>query len=452
MPLDAGDLPDPGEAGERAADPGAAMFERATGTADDRHRQFFGSTVELRQVWARRSDGQLFYLAASGVDEQVRADARTGRLTCPYPGCPDPRFIARGGPERRHHFAHKVAGAEHDTAAGWRYQALLMLADWCQRRHPQIDVELNQHEGSLRLRSSHSGKVACLAVTYDPGHQPTWDRQVLLGHSRKLLLPRETVDGAPERWWCGEGRLVGELIAEQGWALSINPEDRLIATLVDGDIARTAGLVHRHSRHPLLCIVDELDHVRLTADGLHTPASDAIDKELARREAAEEQRRLVEEAAAAELRRRAATARAAAERSATEPSRSEAPVLQPWLARLPLQQDAQHGFATPIPARVSAPRSAADPREEDWPHDLEALRRLLGDDDLAQQLDQSLSTDVECGLPAAVWHLMAVLEFRKREYAAHPLLIRAVLTGNGCSVLLTGEAVAGVLDVARAAE
>jgi hypothetical protein len=103
-------------------------------------------------------------------------------------------------------------------------------------------------------------------------------------------------------------------------------------------------------------------------------------------------------------------------------------------------------------ARVSAPRSAADPREEDWPRDLKALRRLLGDDDLAQQLEQPLSTDVECGLPAPVWHLMAVLEFRKRDHAAHPLLIRAVLTGNGCSVLLTGEAVAGVLDVARAAK
>src|SRR5437868_6225505 len=96
MPLDARDLPHPGPEGERAADPEAAMFERATGTADDRHRQFFGSTVELRQVWARRSDGQLFYLAAGGVDEQVRADAHASRLTCPYPGCPDPRFIARG--------------------------------------------------------------------------------------------------------------------------------------------------------------------------------------------------------------------------------------------------------------------------------------------------------------------------------------------------------------------
>ena len=448
MPLDARDLPHPGPAGERAADPEAAMFERATGTADDRHRQFFGSTVELRQVWARRSDGQLFYLAAGGVDEQVRADAHAGRLTCPYPGCPDPRFIARGGPERRHHFAHKVAGAEHDTAAGWRYQALLMVAEWCQRRHPRIDVELNQYAGSLRLRSSRSGTVVYLAVTYDPGHEPTPDRQLLLGHSRKLLLPRETVDGGPERWWCGEGRLVGELIAEQGWVLSVNPQDRLIATLVDGDIARAAGLVHGHSRHQLLCIVDELDHVRLTADGLHTPASDAIDKEVARREAAEEQRRLAEEAAAAQLRRRRATARAAAERNATEPCHSDAWVPEPNAARLLLQHD-QRG---PAPAWVSAPRPAANRREEDWPHDLKALRHLLGDDELARQVEQPLSTDVECGVPTAVWHLMAVLEFRKRDSAAHPLLIRAVLTINGCSVRLTGEAVAGVLDVARAAE
>jgi hypothetical protein len=114
------------------------MFDYASGRADRRHRAFFQSSGELCQVWARQSDGQLFYLPDGAVDDQIRRDAHTGRLTCPYPRCPDPRFIAKGGPIRRHHFAHKVAGTAHSAAAGWRHQALLMLADWCARRYPQI--------------------------------------------------------------------------------------------------------------------------------------------------------------------------------------------------------------------------------------------------------------------------------------------------------------------------
>lgn len=46
---------------------------------------------------------------------------------------------------------------------------------------------------------------------------------------------------------------------------------------------------------------------------------------------------------------------------------------------------------------------------------------------------------------------MAALEYRKRNYSAHPLLIRAVLTGNGCSVRLTKEAVEPVLAIVNKA-
>jgi hypothetical protein len=58
-------------------------------------------------VWARRGDGTLFYLNHGAVDDDVLAAAHAGQLICPYPGCPDPRFIARGGSERRHHFAQQ---------------------------------------------------------------------------------------------------------------------------------------------------------------------------------------------------------------------------------------------------------------------------------------------------------------------------------------------------------
>ncbi len=39
----------------------------------------------------------------------------------------------------------------------------------------------------------------------------------------------------------------------------------------------------------LLCVVDTLEHARLSEDGIHTPASDSIDKEIERRRTAEEQ-------------------------------------------------------------------------------------------------------------------------------------------------------------------
>src|SRR5207249_789652 len=86
-------------------------------------------------------------------------------------------------------------------------------------------------------------------------------------------------------------------------------------------------------------------------------------------------------------------------------------------------------------------------RDESWPRDRAALCQLLGNPNLAWQLEQPLATDVDCGQPPAIWHLMAALEFRKRGYDAHPLAIRAVLTCNGCNVLLTREAIEPVLAI-----
>jgi hypothetical protein len=87
--------------------------------------------------------------------------------------------------------------------------------------------------------------------------------------------------------------------------------------------------------------------------------------------------------------------------------------------------------------------------QETWPSDLNTLRRLLDDENLSQRLEQPLSTDVECDVPAAVWHLMAVLEWRKRGEDAHPLAIRASIVLSGCGYSLTGAAIAGAIAVAR---
>jgi hypothetical protein len=412
------------------------MFEQATGVADERHRSFFDRTGEVRQVWARRSDGSLFYLADGGVNEQIRAAARDGQLSCPYPNCPDPRFIARGGHERRHHFAHRVASQEHQPTAVWRHQALLMLADWCSRTYPQIRIELDDRSdaGSMSLHSPHTGRTLTLTVTYDRRYQPSTPspgHQVLLGHARALLLPRPEPTPTPRQWWCGAGRLVSDITSLHGWALAINPQERLIGTLVDGYLARSAGLIRGPVRAPVLCIVDEIDTARLDAEGLHTPTSDAIAKELQRRRVREvelEQRRIEAEAAAA------------ARLTVGE--------------RMPLDRrrhrDDVHVTMPSDDAPTGSDRWKSDGlvgATRDWPRDPQALRLLLGDDELARRLEQPLSSDVKCDVPSAIWHLMVALELRKRGGVAHPLAIRAEIATQGCGYTLTRDAIVGVIDV-----
>jgi hypothetical protein len=165
---------------------------------------------------------------------------------------------------------------------------------------------------------------------------------------------------------------------------------------------------------------------------VHTPVSDAFDRELERRRIAEaerERRRIAAEAVARA--RRAANARLERRLAAEVPAR-----MHPDVPRI----------ASPtasVPVRAPLPE-----RDESWPCDLEALRRLVGDDDLAQRLERPLNTDVECDVPPAIWHLMAFLEWRRRGGEAHPLAIRAAIVQNGCGYRVTGEAIAGVLSVA----
>ena len=130
-----------------------------------------------------------------------------------------------------------------------------MLADWSARRYPNLEIDLDDREEgeSLRLRSPRSGRVVRLSVTYDRRYQPpplASGEQLLLGHSRALLLPRREAHAPPGRWWCSEGRLVGDLLAERGWALAVNPQERLVATVAEADLAREAGLIQEPLARP----------------------------------------------------------------------------------------------------------------------------------------------------------------------------------------------------------
>ncbi len=264
------------------------MFQKATATIDARHRDFFAAAGDARQLWARRRDQQppgVFFLPEGGVTDEIRRRCAAGELVCPMADCPDPRFIARGGDIRRHHFAHHVAHVKHATAAVWRTEAMTMLADWAGHyRGADVDAEDRDGLARVRVRSRRSGRRVELRVTYDRRYQPSLEdlaessAQLLVGHTRGLLLPREPCQARSDAWWCGEGRLVGEIVYRAGWAVAVNPEQRLVATLVGSYLARDAGLIDRraYSAYPLLCIVCELDACRLSERGVLTPTAERL--------------------------------------------------------------------------------------------------------------------------------------------------------------------------------
>lgn len=254
------------------------MFEQPTATYDQRHRGFFTTSDEPRQVWAFDSTrGQIVYLPDDAINDSVRDACRHGRLRCPIAHCPDPRLIAKGGTQRRHHFAHKVAHTQHDSAAVFRTEAIAMLTAWARRyRGAQIT---SRHDGTLgivTIRSAATGNSSELTVTYDPRHEPTPTarRQLLVGHTRALLLPRGEHPQLPGAWLCGDPRLVGRLIAEHGAALAINPEHQLVATILTTATAARIGLTPPPTTgHPRICLSCHIDDCRLDPGGaITTPA------------------------------------------------------------------------------------------------------------------------------------------------------------------------------------
>jgi hypothetical protein len=264
------------------------MFRQGTGTIEEEHREFFAEAGDARQVWARRLGGakaEVFFLPDGGVTDHVRRDCAEGRLVCPMEDCPDPRFIARGGGERRHHFAHRVAHVKHAAAAVWRQEAMTMLADWARHyRGARVEAEDGDRVATVRIVSERTGHGVELRITYDRRFELPYEisrdpsRQLLLGHTRGLLLPRQPCAEHSGAWWCGESRLVGDLVDADRWALAVNPEQRLIGTLLDSWTALRIGVLPRatHVAYPSLCVVCPLDDCRLTEHGLTTPTVERV--------------------------------------------------------------------------------------------------------------------------------------------------------------------------------
>ncbi len=263
------------------------MFDRATATAAHEAGEFFARSTAPRQVWARRAGAaephEAFYLPPDGVTAEIRKLCADRKLLCPVAGCPAPEFIARGGQERRHHFAHHPgAGVGHQDREVWLREATAMLAAWA---NSHTGITAVEDDNTVSATSARSGVTVIMRVIYDDGFDPTADceqanRQVVVGHTRRLLLPRAECTHAPNAWWCGEPRLVGQLIGAQGHAVAVNPEQRRVATLASAAIACRAGLIPdsaAHSSHPVIALVHELEECRLSEKGIVTPVQERLD-------------------------------------------------------------------------------------------------------------------------------------------------------------------------------
>jgi Competence protein CoiA-like family len=108
-----------------------------------------GRRPELRQLFARdrrlSADAPLVFIEP-GAAQQLRADCHAGHLVCPFPGCPDPRLITRGG-SRRAHFAHRRAGdaVTHAPERWYHLCAKHLIGAWVRRSCPEARVRVD-HE------------------------------------------------------------------------------------------------------------------------------------------------------------------------------------------------------------------------------------------------------------------------------------------------------------------
>lgn len=430
-----------------------------------------------RQVYARSTEtesGELVFMP-EGAAEQFRAPAQAGRLVCPVPGCPYPRLTTRGPARRRHHFVHLQAPPDPAHQRAYERQvATELLADWIRATHPQSTVETDVPVGEVSVTVLVTGpagaKFAVVFVDRRHGVGAWWDedneleragmaRGWIFAPRRYLRYPEPAADAVPDDPAVRDRRrgdvvldraLFREMRAFGQWPLVLNITTREVANLIapKGRVARRLRLDPPGSSDRVLQLVPApLEKCRLGRDGIETPAV-GPGVLAARRLAAERDAQLSATAAystsasAEELERRKTEVQAfdAARRAADA---------QLWrrLAEARARDAARTGSGPPAPTSGARARDLLG--EPDWPCDVDALRRLLGDDDLARRLEQPLSTDVECDVSPPIWHLMAVLELGRRGGEAHPLAIRAAIV-TSCGYRLTGEAIAAVLRVVRA--
>lgn len=133
-----------------------------------------GRRPEVRQLFARDRrrgpDAPLVFIEIGSAPE-LRADCHAGHLVCPFPGCPDPRLITRGG-SRRDHFAHRhAAGSVGHAPERWYHLCgKYLVGDWARRHHPEARVQVD-HE------AVENGQVPDVLVVFPDGRRFAFEVQ-----------------------------------------------------------------------------------------------------------------------------------------------------------------------------------------------------------------------------------------------------------------------------------
>jgi hypothetical protein len=291
----------------------------------------FWDGADARQLFALDTlspDHVLVYIE-EGEAEQLRAAAKSGKLVCPVPGCPNPGFTTVGG-SRRHHFRHLTKGARsHGGESFAHHTAKHLIGLWARTKYPEAMVSVDDERVESRqlpdvLITMGDGTRYAIEVQYSPMTATAWSERHrgyvdqgihdvwILGHIGANLRRsrREENLGNPN-----PGPLHAAIHRAGLPLLWINPFKSLIGagllSLRDGERLATADPGSFWGRLDLA--VEPLEHLRLVPGGATTPALDrhAADVDRERHERDRQEARWAQQARLDEDRRRRLTEEAA---------------------------------------------------------------------------------------------------------------------------------------------
>jgi hypothetical protein len=270
------------------------MILQVSAEGSSRHSgpEIFAATGERRQLFARDTDLSAdapLVRIERGQASALRIRARSGKLLCPMPACPDPRYTTSGG-SRRDHFVHlSIRDGGHSPETWFHYTAKRLIGEWLVRRHPEVRVVVDEEAVESRqipdvLAEFPDGSRFAFEVQYAALTLEDWvSRHVgyrnqgifdvwLLGHTSRFFRH------ARAEYLAGRvllGPLAAALWEEGTGPYWINPDEGTIASSRWWtDPSHSGRRPGQSAPHDVAVGLDALDDCRLDVDGFRTPTDD----------------------------------------------------------------------------------------------------------------------------------------------------------------------------------